>query len=77
LIDLESDLEKAQLEMKRQMETDGDDYNALKKHLDTVSKRRASIQEVKLKNWVDARKVLTDEQKKTVGDKQRMMRGHF
>jgi len=68
LIDLESDLEKAHLEMQRQMETDGDNLSAMKKHLDSMAKIRVNIQELKLKNWIDAKNVLTDEQKQNVKD---------
>jgi Spy/CpxP family protein refolding chaperone len=68
LIDLESSLEKARLEMRRQMESDGDDLSAMKKQLDSMAKTKVDIQELKLKNWIDAKKVLTDEQKQKVKD---------
>ncbi len=68
LIDLESDLEKARLDTRRQMETDGDNLSAMKKHLDSMAKIRVNIQELKLKNWIDAKNVLTDEQKQKVKD---------
>jgi Spy/CpxP family protein refolding chaperone len=77
LIDLNSDLEKAQLEMRRQMETDGDDLPALKKHLDTLAKKHVSIQELKLKNWIDSKKVLTEEQKQKIGDRFPRMKTGF
>lgn len=63
LIDLESELSKARLEMRRQIETDSDDLAALKKHLDSLAKKRVSIQELKLENWIEAKKILTEEQK--------------
>jgi len=69
LIDLESSLEKARLEMGRQMESDGDDLSAMKKQLDSMAKIKVDIQELKLKNWIDAKNVLTDEQKQKVKDK--------
>lgn len=69
LIDLESDLDKARLEMRREMETNGDDLTALKKQLDSVSKKRVTVQELKLKNWIDTKSVLTDEQKKLIGQR--------
>ena len=68
LIDLESQLDKARLEMHRQMETDSDDLAAMKKHLDSMAKIRVNIQELRLKNWVDAKNVLTDKQKQSVKD---------
>ena len=52
--------------MKRQMETDGDNLSAMKKHLDSMAKIRVNIQELKLKNWIDAKSVLTEEQKQKV-----------
>ena len=69
LIDLESSLEKARLEMRRQMDSDGDDLAAMKKQLDSMAKIKVDIQELKLKNWIDAKKVLTDDQKQKVKDK--------
>ena len=68
LIDLESALEKSRLEMHRQMETDGDDLSAMKKQLDSMAKIKVDIQEMKLKNWIDAKNVLTDEQRLKVKD---------
>jgi Spy/CpxP family protein refolding chaperone len=66
LIDLESDLSKARLEMRRQMETDSDDLTVIKKHLDTLAQKRVSVQELKLKNWIDAKKILNEEQKTSI-----------
>jgi len=66
LIDLESDLDKAQLEMKRQMETDGDDISAMKKQLESAAKIKVNIQTLKLENWIAAKNVLTEDQKKLV-----------
>lgn len=68
LIDLESSLKKARLEMGRQMESDGDDLSAMKKQLDSMAKIKVDIQEMKLKNWIDAKNVLTDEQRQKVKD---------
>ena len=68
LIDLESDQDKARLEMRRQMQTDSDDLTAMKKQLNAMSQIRVNIQELKLKNWIDAKNVLTDDQKQKVKD---------
>ena len=73
MIDLNSDFEKARLEMQKQMDTDSDDLSAMKKHLDSVAKKRVSIQELKLQNWFDSKNVLTEEQKKLIGKKQLRM----
>jgi Spy/CpxP family protein refolding chaperone len=67
LIDLEADMDKARLEMRRQMDSDTDDVAAMKKQLDSVAKIRVNIQTLKLQNWIDAKKVLSDEQKKLMG----------
>jgi len=64
LIDLNASLQKARLEFRRQREADSDDIAAMKKQLNTLAAKRVDIQELKLKHWVDAKKVLTEEQKK-------------
>jgi Spy/CpxP family protein refolding chaperone len=66
LIDLESSLEKAQLEMKQQMDSDGDDLAAMKKQLNAMAKIKVDIQELRLKNWIDAKNVLNEDQKQKV-----------
>lgn len=73
MIDLESDLKKARLELRRQMDGDSGDVSAMNKQIDAIGQQQASIQKLKLKNWIDARKVLTDEQKKLVGKGQYRM----
>ena len=73
MIDLNSDLEKARLEMHKQMDTNSDDVSAMKKQLDSIAKKRVSIQELKLQNWIDSKKVLTEEQRKLIGKKQLRM----
>lgn len=75
LIDLESDLEKAQLEMKRLMEGDSDDSSAVKKQLRSLSEKKLGIQEVKLDNWFKAKKLLTDDQKQKIRTTHRHMGG--
>ena len=66
LIDLESDLEKAQLEMKRLMESDSDDSSAMKKQLRSLSEKKLGIQEIKLENWLEAKQILTEDQKQKI-----------
>jgi Spy/CpxP family protein refolding chaperone len=68
LIDLNSSLEKARLEMKKEMESGNDNLSALKKNLESMSKIKVDIQELKLGNWFEAKKVLTEEQKAKVKD---------
>ena len=69
LIDLNSSLEKARLEMKKEMESGNDNLSALKKNLESMSKIKVDIQELKLGNWFEAKKVLTEEQKAKVKDR--------
>ncbi len=69
LIDLNSSLEKARLEMKREMKSGNDDLSAMKKNLESMSQIKVDIQELKLENWIETRKVLTEEQKAQVKDR--------
>jgi Spy/CpxP family protein refolding chaperone len=64
LIDRRAALEKARLELRQQMETDSDDIAAARKQMNALAARRVDIQELRLKHWVEVKKVLTDEQKK-------------
>jgi Spy/CpxP family protein refolding chaperone len=73
MIDLNSDLDKARLEMRREFDADSDDLSAMKKQLDAVAKKRVNIQELKLQNWLDSKNVLTEEQRKVLGKKQLRM----
>lgn len=69
LIDLNSSLEKARLEMKKEMESGSDNLSAMKKNLESMSQIKVDIQALKLGNWIEAKKVLTDEQKAKVKDR--------
>jgi Spy/CpxP family protein refolding chaperone len=63
LIDLEADLEKAQLEMRRLKEQGTENASDLKKQLRLVSDKKLAIQELRLENWIDSRNILTEDQK--------------
>lgn len=69
LIDLETELEKARLEKRRQMETDDEDLAAMKKHLDSMARKRVEVQVLKLGHRIEAKKVLNEEQKKLIREK--------
>jgi Spy/CpxP family protein refolding chaperone len=69
LIDLNSSLEKARLEMKREMKSGNDDLSAMKKNIESMSKIKVDIKELKLENWIEAKNVLTEEQKAQVKDR--------
>ena len=66
LIDLNSSLEKARLEMEKEMESGNDNLSAMKKNIESMSKIKVDIKELKLENWIDAKNVLTEEQKAQV-----------
>ena len=68
LIDLRADIEKGELEIRNELQSGGDDLAKIKRYLDSVSKARAGVQEARIANFFDARKILTDEQKKMVKD---------
>ncbi len=69
LIDLNSSLEKARLEMKKEMESGNDNLSAMKKNIESMSKIKVDIKELKLENWIEAKNVLTEEQKAQVKDR--------
>jgi Spy/CpxP family protein refolding chaperone len=66
LIDLEADLEKARLEMRRLKEQKTENMSDLKKQLRLVSDKKLAIQELRLENWIDSRKILTEDQKQAL-----------
>jgi Spy/CpxP family protein refolding chaperone len=66
MIDMKSDLEKSQLEMKRLMQDGSDNMAAIKQQLSKLSGKKLAIQELRLENWFAARKLLTDDQKEKI-----------
>ncbi len=68
LIDLKADLDKTRVEMKRLMQGDAENTAAIKKQMRTLADKRLVIQELKLENWIDSRKLLTDNQKEIISD---------
>jgi len=77
LIDLNSSLEKARLEMEKEMESGNDNLSAMKKNLESMSKIKVDIQELKLGNWFEAKKVLTEDQKAKVKDRHPRFGSHI
>ena len=68
MIDLESELDKAQLEMRRLMDEGSENATDLKRQLRTISEKRLAIQELRLENWIDSRKILNEDQKKKIDE---------
>jgi Spy/CpxP family protein refolding chaperone len=66
LVDLHAQIEKEQLEIKNLLQSGTDDLAAVKVHLDAVSRARADIQTVRIENLFEARKILTEKQKKMI-----------
>jgi Spy/CpxP family protein refolding chaperone len=69
LVDLHAEIEKGQLEIRNQLQSGSDDLGQIRTHLETVSKARAGIQEARIANLFEARKVLTEKQKKLITEK--------
>jgi len=66
LVDLHAQIEKEQLEIKNLLQSGTDDLAAVKVHLDAVSRARADVQTVRIENLFEARKILTEKQKKMI-----------
>jgi hypothetical protein len=69
LIDLRADVQKAQLELQEWMRTDSENLTEMKQLLNTLAKRRADIQELKLMNWISVKKILTEDQKEKIRER--------
>jgi len=69
LVDLHAEIEKGQLEIRNQLQSGSDDLGQIRTHLEAVSKARAGIQEARIANLFEARKVLTEKQKKLIKEK--------
>lgn len=69
MIDLRAQKEKEQLAMKELLRSGSDDLSAMKKQLKSLSQKRAEMQELRLENLIESRKILTDEQKELIRDR--------
>ncbi|UCG53378.1 MAG: Spy/CpxP family protein refolding chaperone [Candidatus Latescibacterota bacterium] len=69
LIDLRADIEKEQLEVHKKIRSGSDDLTQIKRHLSAIAKARADIQAAKIASLFEARKLLTDDQKKLIKEK--------
>jgi Spy/CpxP family protein refolding chaperone len=66
LVDLHAEIEKAELEIQNLLRSGNDDIAAFKVHIAAVSQARADIQTARIANLFEARKVLTEKQKKAI-----------
>ena len=49
--------------MRELRRSDSNDLAQYKTHIDKIAKTRAQIEEARIANWIESRKVLTDKQK--------------
>jgi hypothetical protein len=64
LIDLRADLAKERLEIRNLRRSDSYDLEKYKTHINNIAGKNAKMEEVRISNWIESRKILTDEQKK-------------
>jgi len=68
-IDLRAKMETERLELRHELESGKDDLAALKRRLAAMEKTRTSLHELRLTNWIESKKVLSDAQKQTIKEK--------
>ena len=66
LVDLHAEIEKEELEIQNLLRSGSDDLASVKLHLAAVSKARTLIQEARIENFFEARKILSEKQKQTI-----------
>ena len=66
MVDLRAAIEKGSLEIEEQMYADGDDITTFRKHLNSLAQKRVDVQELRLRNWIAVKKILTDDQKEMI-----------
>lgn len=64
LIDLRAEVAKERLEMRQLRRSESDDLAKYKTHINNIAEKRAQMEQVLIATWIEARKILTDEQKK-------------
>jgi Spy/CpxP family protein refolding chaperone len=69
LVDLHAAIEKGKLELEEQIRSNSDDITTIKKHLNSLAQTRVDVQELKLRNWIAVKKILTDDQKEMIQKK--------
>ena len=71
LIDLKADLAKQKLELKKLIDSETDDLTRLRRQIEAMAKKKAELHVAKLANRIEARKVLTDDQRAKTKKKRR------
>lgn len=74
LIDLRAGVARERLEIQSLRRSNSDDLAAFKKHLNVIAKTRADIEAARISHWIEAKKVLTDEQKEKMKNPKPMRR---
>jgi len=69
LVDLHAEIEKGQLELRSQLQSGNDDLGPIKTQLEAISRARMGIQEARIANLFETKKVLTEKQKKLIVEK--------
>jgi hypothetical protein len=69
IIDMHATVEKERLEVKRLLESDNANLDAISQHLHAIAETRADIQAARIANMLEAKRLLTDEQKKMIEER--------
>jgi len=62
MVDLHAALEKEHLALEKLMNSDSDNLTAIRKQLNTLAQKRVDVQVLKLQNWMEVKKILTEDQ---------------
>jgi Spy/CpxP family protein refolding chaperone len=66
IIDLHAAREKEQLELSKLFRSGSEDMGAIRSHLDAMAKNHVDMQELKISNWFETKKILTNKQKEKI-----------
>jgi Spy/CpxP family protein refolding chaperone len=69
MVDLRAAIEKRHLELEELLHSDSDDLTTIRKHLNALAEKRVDVQELKLRNWIEVKKILTEDQKEMIRKK--------
>jgi Spy/CpxP family protein refolding chaperone len=75
LVDLRATIQKEHLEVENLIRSDSDDITTISKHLNTLAQKHVDVQELKLRNWIAVKTILTEEQKDLIKEKHPRMGG--
>jgi hypothetical protein len=69
MVDLRAAIEKEHLELEELLRSDSDDLTTIRKHLNALAEKHVDVQELKLRNWIEVKKILTEDQKEKIRKK--------